>query len=86
MELLIAGLAITAVAITATVAVLVAFQAGTRRQEHEGSLARPAPGLAASLTRRITGLYAEPPPAAQHPLVLSRDPRAVTARKGTRTP
>jgi hypothetical protein len=85
MELLIAGLAITAVAITIAVLMLAAFRTGTR-QENAGSLATPAPGRAARLTRRITGLYAEPPPPAQHPYTLSRAPRAIPARKGAPTP
>ena len=86
MELLIAGLAITAVAITTAVLMLAAFRTGTRRQELTGSLSVAAPGRAARLTRRITGLYAEPPPPAQHPYTLSRAPRAIPARKGAHTP
>jgi hypothetical protein len=58
MGIIAAGLAIVAAA--ATVLLLIAFRAGTRRQEHAGSLARRAPGPAAGLTRRVTGLYAEP--------------------------
>jgi hypothetical protein len=85
MELLIAGLSITAVAITTALLLLAAFRTGTR-QEHAGSLCVAAPGRAARLTRRITGLYAEPPPPAQHPYALSRAPRAIPAEKGARTP
>jgi hypothetical protein len=85
MELLIAGLAITAVALTIAVLMLAVFRSGTR-QEQAGSLSTAAPGRAARLTRRITGLYAEPPPPAQHPYALSRAPRAIPARKGADTP
>jgi hypothetical protein len=58
MGIIAAGLAITAAVLSALL--LAAFRAGTRRQEHAGSLASRAPGPAAGLTRRITGLYAEP--------------------------
>ena len=58
MGIIAAGLAITAAVLSALL--LAAFRAGTRRQEHAGSLARRAPGPAAGLTRLITGLYAEP--------------------------
>lgn len=85
MELLIAGLSITAVAITTVVLMLAAFRTGTR-QEHAGSLSVAASGRAARLTRRISGLYAEPPPPAQHPYTLSRAPRAIPASKGAHTP
>jgi hypothetical protein len=52
-------LAITAGGLLLTL--LAAVRAGTRRQEDAGTLAGRAPGVAATLTRRITGLYAEPP-------------------------
>lgn len=82
MEILIGGLALFAAVVIAVVLALAAFRAGTRRQEKSGSLAYPAPGIAAGLTRRITGLYAEAPPAAQHPLTVGRDPHAAPARNG----
>jgi hypothetical protein len=86
MNFLAAGLAVTAAAITLTVVLLAAFRAGTRRQERAGSLACHAPGPAARLTRRITGLHAEPPPARCRAVTAGRVPAAAPARKGTRTP
>jgi hypothetical protein len=86
MGIIAAGLAITAAVIT--VLLLVAFRAGTRRQEQSGSLARRAPGPAAGLTRRITGLHAETPPsrrAASVPGAADRGPGTVPSGKGTRT-
>lgn len=61
MGVIAAGLAVTTAIVT--VLLLIAFRAGTRRQERSGSLARQAPGRAAGLARRVTGLYAEVPPA-----------------------
>jgi len=85
MELLIVGLSIAGVAITTAVLLLAAFRTGTS-QEDAGSLSVAAPGRAARMTRRITGLYAEPPPPAQHPYTLSRAQRAIPASKGAQTP
>jgi hypothetical protein len=81
MGIIAAGLAITAAAVIA--ALLTAFRAGTRRQEQAGSLACRAPGRAAGLTRRITGLHAEPPPA-RRPYAAGRETGAVPSAKGTR--
>lgn len=72
------------------VVLLVAFRAGTRRQEQTGSLADRASGRAAGLTRRVTGLYAEVPPAARRASPGQRaadrsDFAAVTVRTGVRT-
>jgi len=85
MELLIAGLTVIAVAIATIVLMLAVFRTGTRRQEQTGSLSFAAPGRAARLTRRVTGLYAETPPPALHPYTLNRAPRAITSRKEART-
>jgi len=82
MGIIAAGLAITAAAVIA--ALLAAFRAGTRRQEQAGSLACRAPGRAAGLTRRITGLHAEPPPPARRPYAAGRETGAVPSGKGTR--
>jgi hypothetical protein len=80
MRIIAAGLAIIAAA--AAILLLIAFGAGTRRQEHTGSLACRAPGQAAGLTRRVTGLYAEPLRPACPGLTAQR--RACPAPKGTR--
>ncbi|HUZ27497.1 MAG TPA: hypothetical protein VMV07_27415 [Streptosporangiaceae bacterium] len=85
MDIITAGIALTAAAITITVLVLAAFRAGTRRQERAGSLACHAPGRAARLTRRVTGLYAETPPARCRAVTAGRVPAAAPARKGART-
>lgn len=71
MGIVAAGLAILAAAVT--LLLLVAFRAGTRRQERAGSLACRAPGQAAGLTRRVTGLYAEPLPAASRLFAADRE-------------
>jgi len=89
MGIIAAGLAITAAVITALL--LAAFRAGTRRQEKVGSLACRAPGRAAGLTRRITGLHAETPPAARRrpaarpPVSAGHGPSAAPTQNGART-
>jgi hypothetical protein len=80
MGIIVAGVAITAAFLS--VLLFAAFRAGTRHQEDAGSLACRAPGPAAGLTRRITGLYAEPLHPAP-PRLAGRDP-AGAAPKGTR--
>jgi hypothetical protein len=80
MGIIAVGIAITAAVLS--VLLFAAFRAGTRRQEDAGSLACRTPGPAAGLTRRITGLYAEP----LHPVpcrLPSRRP-AGAAPRGTR--
>jgi hypothetical protein len=56
--------------------------AGIRRQERAPSLATPAPGLAATLTRKLLGLHAdpEPAPAARPARRASARPAAMTAQ------
>lgn len=85
MEILIGGLVLFVAAVLTVLLMLAAFRAGTRRQEKSGSLALPAPGVAARLTRYITGLHAEPPPTARHLRTARREPGAALSRNGGRS-
>jgi hypothetical protein len=50
---------------------------GIHRQERAPSLATPAPGLAAALTRKLLGLHSDPEPA---PAPAARPARRAAAR------
>jgi hypothetical protein len=59
MGIILTGLAVAV--IIALVALLVLVRAGIRRQERAGCLACQAPGLSATLARRLAGLYVREP-------------------------
>lgn len=63
---------------------LAVVAAGIRRQERAPSLANPAPGLAAALTRKLLALHAdpepEPAPAARHARRPATRPAATAAQ------
>jgi hypothetical protein len=82
MGIIAAGLSIIAAVVIALL--LVAFRAGTRRQEQAGSLTCHPPGLAAGLVRRITGLHAEPPLPVRRPYAADRETGTVPSAKGPR--
>jgi hypothetical protein len=64
MEAILIGLALTAIVVfPILLAVLVA---GIRREEHAATLTCQPPGLGATLTRRLLGVYTCVPTEAQH--------------------